>query len=378
MDVSIKKAQDRELKFTQEVMGRMLSGLPYFIFLVDSAGKLKYANQAAAEIFGQNNSTIIQKPLTELITGSNGKSQLVGIRKAVEAKGRWDGEILVTRPDGKQIVLELAVARIASEKNTIYQYSGRDVTEQRYRQRQSCTFEKLAARGAMAGEISHEINNYLSIIMGNLELLGMGLAKGKIDSLAPRIKSMREGLTRMTKFVEGLMSIAKPEAKYEPTDLRRFIEKEVFFLKQDPHYKGIEFIYHWDEDIPLIEVVSHPLKQALANIFSNACDALETVSTGRKRIIIEGNYSAEDEFVKISVSDNGCGMSEENYQKAFRQFFTTKGPGHGFGLLAVKGGIKSQGGRVSAAPSTDGGACFTIELPLRNASPTAKITTVPE
>jgi PAS domain S-box-containing protein len=354
----------------QCVTGEILSSLPYFTLLTDSYGKVIFANEAVSEIFQHDRSLIPQKNIGSIITPVHADKQTIEILAALENSGRWSGELLVVRPDGTQALLNMVVVKIPASRTDAAKilYSGHDVTSQRCQERETCLAGKYSTRGEMAGEISHELNNYLSIIMGNLELLGMGIAKGNIDSLAPRIKSMRDGLTRVAKFVEGLMSIARPESSYETLDLRQLVEDEVFYIRHNPRYKEIEFIYEWDENVPQIDAVRSRLQQGLVNIFDNACDALEAVPVGQKKITIKASYLVSDDRVQLSISDNGCGISEEDYPKLFRQLFTTKGHGHGFGLLTLKGSIKSQGGKISAAPVPEGGTCFTIEMPRKNGS----------
>jgi PAS domain S-box-containing protein len=367
--------QTGESLTTQDVTGGLLSLLPYFIILTDSNGKIIFANEAAVTVFGYDGATIPQKNIFELIPSFQESQQYSRLLTALDKIGRWHGEILVPMADSQQSLLEITAIKIFGPA-PITLYTGQDITAQKCQDRGTSQAEKHSLRGEMAGEISHELNNYLSIIMGNLELLGMGIAKGNIDSLAPRIKSMRDGLTRITKFVEGLMSIARPDSVYETFNLRQFVESEVFYLKNDPRFKGIEFIYEWDDKVSQIDAVRGRLQQAIINICSNACDALTSIPDGQKKIIFKAIYSSEDDFVNLNIIDNGCGMSDDDYPKLFRQLFTTKGAGHGFGLLTIKGAIKSQGGRVSAAPAPGGGACFTIALPRVSAviqSRTAKV-----
>jgi two-component system, cell cycle sensor histidine kinase and response regulator CckA len=380
MDITTKHAalgQEMQLKLSQEVTDAILTHLPCFVIVADHAGKVLYANQAASDVFGFDSSLIPQMSLADLIPAVSPKTGQMQI--ALNTNGRWNGECRIVGRAQTELSLELSAARI--EGNTpderIYLISGHDVTAQRCGQRQNCQFEKLSTRGEMAGEISHEMNNYLSIIMGNLELLGMGIAKGNIEALAPRVKSMRDGLDRVVKYIEGLMSIGRPEVTFKEVDLREQIENEVFYLRHEPRFKGIEFIYEWDDSIPRISVVQNRLQQALYNIFTNACEAMIDLPAGQKRITISASLTDKGEFVRLDIRDNGCGMGEEDYQKLFRQLFTTKGTGHGFGLLSIKGAIKSQGGKISAAPAPGGGACFTIELPIQNTMLESRKATVP-
>ena len=360
----------RETVSHQCVTGEILAAMPCFALLTDSYGKIIYANDAACEFFKIDRSLIPQMNIGSIISPVHADSRTIEILTALQNKGRWDGELLIIRSDGEHALLEMSVTKIPAKgtRESTILYAGQDATGQRCRERNACLAGKNSTRGEMAGEISHELNNYLSIIMGNLELMGMGIAKGNIDSLAPRIKSMRDGLTRVTKYVEGLMSIARPESNYETLDLRQLVENEVFYLRNNPRFQGIDFIYEWDDNVPQIDAVRCRLQQALVNIFDNSCDALETVPAGQKRITISASYIAANDTVRLSISDNGCGISDEDYPKLFRQLFTSKGHGHGFGLLTLKGSIKSQGGKISAAPVSGGGTCFTIEMPHKNSS----------
>jgi C4-dicarboxylate-specific signal transduction histidine kinase len=189
------------------------------------------------------------------------------------------------------------------------------------------------------------------------------------------VKSVREGLNRMAKFVEGLMSIARQEQHQEQLNLNKFLENEIIFLMQEPSFQGIEIIRQWDPTIPQVEVDAGRLQQAVYNIMTNARDAVALKT--EKRITITTSLSEPDGFVRLAISDSGSGLSEDDYSKVYRQNFTTKGPGHGFGLLSVKGMIKSQGGRVAVGPGPDGGACFTLELPGKRDIASAKLAAMP-
>jgi signal transduction histidine kinase len=293
----------------------------------------------------------------------------------------WQGDLLVRGRDGATLMLGLSVRRIYDSKNSERYddlYVGRDITEQKKKERDICLQEKVATRAEMAGEISHELNNYLSIAMGNLELMGMNIERGKFDNLGARINSVREGMTRIAKFVEELMAVPKPECRRDMFDLCQFLEDEVFYFKSLSKYQDIEFACDWGENVPAITGDRCRLQQAIYNILLNAADALSQGRVEQKRITLGVSHSQPDDMITIAISDNGPGMTQEDYQRLFRQFFSTKGQGHGFGLLAAKGAVKSFGGKVSAAPGPDGGACFTISIPGQKAAqPSGKSTMVP-
>jgi PAS domain S-box-containing protein len=352
-----------------------IKDLPLFVLAVETSGNIIFANSKASEIFGP--SDFSGKEFHQVFRPVQGNDAFDQINHSLATDGNWTGELRIDRPDGEQILVELIAHRTVSDLGQLNDiYLGQDISSRRLQERQNFRIEKSAVRSEMAGEISHELNNYLSIVRGNLELMGMAVDKGKIESLGPRLKSMKDGLGRIAKFVEGLMSLCQTDPRVEAFHIQSLLDEEIFFLKRDSRFHGVEFSCQWDDNLPPIEANRSRIKQALVNILTNAADAVANNAPGQRNITISIAHTEPEPMIHLSIWDNGPGMSEEDYQRAFRQFFTTKGPGHGFGLLSIKGGIKSQGGKVAVSSGPDGGACFAIELP-RQAAVQSKPQTVP-
>ena len=343
---------------------KVLAVAPMPMIAVNSTGAGRLLHQAAATLL-LCDQDVIGREADEILAPLQ-PEKWAEAQSGLARAGQWQGDLIVRGRDGSTRTLELSARRIVDDENEGRFddiYICRDITESNNRKREICLQEKIATRAEMAGEISHELNNHLSIVLGNLELMGMSIERGKFDTLANKISSVREGITRITKFVEGLMAVQKPESKSDSIGLRPFLQDEIFHFKSTPQFQGIEFACDWGEDEPAIIGDRCRLQQAIYNILLNAADALSAAQVENKKIGVKIAQSLSDNTVSIAISDNGPGMSPEIYQRLFRQFFSTKGPGHGFGLLAVKGAVKSFGGNVSASPGPDGGACFTITLP---------------
>jgi signal transduction histidine kinase len=347
----------------------ILSRLPFSVVVADCQDRVIFTNDNARRIWGNSLSAGSGESLKQFFA-PNISIFLDDIHEKLNNGDSWQGEILLNRDGHASAIIEMCAFKLDEDagvgKPHVNVFICHDITVRRQDERRARIREKTSTRSEMAAEISHELNNYLSIVFGNLELLNMEIDKGKTDNLRPRLKSMMDGVTRIAKFVESLADVAGPEPMSESIDLRSLLESEILFLKSQPRFGGIEFIGKWEKNVPPIEADRGRLQQALYSIFCNSLDALADIS-GPKRITVAVTYQAET--VKLAISDNGRGMSEDDYKRVFRQFFTTKGTGHGFGLLAVKGAIKSHGGRVSATPGPDGGACFIIEFPTRTAAP---------
>jgi PAS domain S-box-containing protein len=352
---------------------------PFMIVTVNGAGAIDSVNDAAQTILESHRGDLLGRPAGEAIHMVRPEKWAEISSRLAEA-GHWEGEVPIDIKSGSTVVLDLAVQRITTGDDPaayLDVYIGRDITARKKRERDICFHEKSATRAEMAGEVSHELNNYLSIAMGNLELLGMNIERGKFDNLAGRISSVREGMTRIAKFVEGLMAIQKPDTEREIININQFIEDEVFYYRSRPQFRGIEFVCKTASGIPPVDGDRCRLQQAVFNIIQNSADALAAGHVAEKKITISTSFSTEDNTVKIAIADNGPGMGADDYPRLFRQFFSTKGPGHGFGLLAVKGAARSFGGKVSAGPGAGGGACFTLALPVQSQVPKGKPSIVP-
>jgi signal transduction histidine kinase len=296
-----------------------------------------------------------------------GQDELLKEIEKTMADGRtWSGDILATTGDGKKLYVELVGAKVFDEKGEVFAalYMGRDVSEEKNIERQMIILERMATRGEMAAEIAHELNNYLSIVLGNLELLQMELEMGKTDKAPKKINSMKSGLDKITRFTDGLMMYSRPSTNKEEFDLHAFLESELYFIKTQNRFDNVDFEMDLDTKLPPITADKSQIQQALLNFLNNAADATAG-NTGRRLITIITSYIKESESVSVAVKDNGVGLDEDSINRVFKQHFTTKEQGHGFGLLAVKRVIKCHAGKVMAENNPDSGAKFSIIFPIK-------------
>jgi PAS domain S-box-containing protein len=366
--LELKKAND-DLSRERRLLDEIISNAPFFMIITDNANRVLLMNHCAERTFGSALPEIRNRHIQEALRISGNDGVFDEITRSLSEKGSWRGEFISVREDGSPIIVDCTALNVGDAETEgssgSVLYMGYDATEEKHMQRRAFQLERMTTRSEMAAEIAHELNNYLSIVCGNLELLGMDIDRQRFERVGKKREAMKDGLARITKFVEGLMSVDRPDARREILDLHQFIENELFFLKPQPKFKDIDFICEREDGIPMLEADSGQLQQALFNLLNNAADALSETPPGKRRITLSTAYSRENDMISLTVSDNGCGMTDEDYSRVFRQHFTSKQPGHGFGLLAVKRVIKSHGGKISAAPGPEGGASFIIELPRR-------------
>jgi len=354
------------LKSTNNFLETIISASRFFIIVTDKQGKIFIFNEAAKQIFNLNFLEVAGQGI-EKIFKPVGKTEILDdIETVLQNKETWSGDLLTNTINDEVMFIELVGARIFDEKGSLFTtlYMGRDVTDEKNVERQMILLDRMATRGEMAGEIAHELNNYMAIVLGNLELLQMEIELGKIDKAGKKIDSMLNGMDKMTRFTDGLMMYSRPEIKKELFDLHDFLENELFFIKSQNRFDGVEFNLDFNHDIPFITADKSQLQQALLNLLNNAADALKEHQAENPRITIQTEYQSETKSFILSIVDNGAGFTNESLDRVFRQHFTTKARGHGFGLLAVKRVIKNHDGKVWAEINPAGGAIFKVQMPV--------------
>jgi len=357
---------NQQLKSTNKFMETVISASHFFIIVTGSEEKIFIFNAAAEQVFGYRRDEVLNK-LAEYVIKPTGRTDSIkSIEKSLVTGKHWLGNMITATRNGRELILNLTAARIFNDAGRTFAtlYMGRDITEEKNFEYRMMHLDRMAARGEMAGEIAHEMNNYLAVVLGNLKLLQMELEKGKLDKTPKKIGSMQNGLDKMTKFLDSLMIYSRPETEKAPFDLQALIENELFFIKPQNRFDGVEFVCRFNNDIPPITADKSQIQQALLNLLNNAADATTRNPHGQRQITIETTFDRNDGTILLTVSDNGIGLSDDVIGRLFREHFTTKERGHGFGLMAVKRVVENHAGKIWVEKNPGGGAIFHIKLPL--------------
>lgn len=277
--------------------------------------------------------------------------------------------------------------------------------ELRATQTQLIQTEKMSSLGQLVAGVAHEINNPVNFIHGNLEHVGqyakdllalIDLYEQQIPSIPPAIRqqiesidlefiredlpkilsSMNLGTDRIRGIVQSLRSFSRlDESAMKEVDIHEGINSTLVILsnrlKAKPDHPGVQVTQEYG-DLPMVECYSGQLNQVFMNILSNALDALEEAKvpcekTANPTIGIRTEV-ADPEWVRITISDNGPGMTAQTLQKLFDPFFTTKPVGKGTGMgMSISYQIitEKHGGKLLCQSAPGEGARFTIEIPIR-------------
>jgi PAS domain S-box-containing protein len=236
-----------------------------------------------------------------------------------------------------------------------------DVTERQHMQATLAQSEKLAAVGQLAAGVAHEINNPLTIILANAQLLQRSLPAADED-LQDMAELIVQATERASQAVRDLLDFARRERyKLAPIDLNETIHKTLGLIGHELGKRTISLQFDPAMDLPSVKASQDHLQGVWLNLLINAIDAIED---GPGEISIKTKNTGES--IQVSIADNGVGIPPEDIGHIFEPFYTTKDPGHGTGLgLAVCHQIVSRhGGQILVDSQPDLGTTFTIILPL--------------
>jgi signal transduction histidine kinase len=222
--------------------------------------------------------------------------------------------------------------------------------------------QKLASLGQFVAYVAHEMKNPLQGVLGHTELLLTTLERDSPHRAA--LQRIYKDGERAAKMVQDLLVFGgKPRVSKKPVDVSQLIADTIAIREAIPHRAPVDYVVRGRAELP--RVIGDPalLQQALLNIVVNAEHAIAE-HRGSGEIVITGR--TERGLLMLDIDDNGPGISPDLLSHLFDPFFTTKevGKGTGLGLAITFGIVHEHGGTVVAGRSPQGGARFTIQLPL--------------
>lgn len=223
---------------------------------------------------------------------------------------------------------------------------------------------KLASLGQLAAGMVHEINNPLTSILAYSDFLAKRAAAREDADDVERLRRITESAHRMLRLSRDIVSYARPSPIIvQPVVLSSVIEQAFAFCEHLFEASNVDVKRTFGDGVLPVRGRPEQLAQVFVNLFTNACHAMPERG-GRLTIVTE--LETDEAHVRVVVSDNGHGITDENLQRVFLPFFTTKDDktGTGLGLAIVKRIIESHEGQVEVASTTDGGTRFVILLPV--------------
>jgi signal transduction histidine kinase/putative methionine-R-sulfoxide reductase with GAF domain len=223
--------------------------------------------------------------------------------------------------------------------------------------------EKLAAMGALLASVAHELNNPLSVVTMQADLLSDEIAD---EALAERVRLISQSAERCVRIVQNFLALARQNPPQRTqVALNAVVEEALQILAYTLNVDDIDVQWQAAEGLPPLWADPHQLHQVVVNLLTNAYQALRGRPPPR-RLTLRTRANAERTRVYLDVADNGPGIPPGLRERIFEPFFTTKPPGvgTGLGLPFCQGIVEGHGGTIHVASQPGQGATFTVELPV--------------
>jgi two-component system NtrC family sensor kinase len=371
LDITQRKLMERQLREAHDFINKIIQSSPNAITATDMKGNILIWNPAAEETIGYKAADVIGKMNIQKIYPDEIARKIMQMLRKPEhgGVGRLNAYTMVyVRQDGTVVEGSLSAAIIydSSGKEIATVGSFVDLKERldmeralRRTQEQLLQSEKLAAMGRLTSQIAHELNNPLYGIMNTLELL-----KTEISPESKRRKVLEMALSetvRLSDLLRKMLSFSKPDQEIkQAVDLNTVLDEILLLHEKQLQENDIKIKTTFAEALPQINASKDQLRQVFLNLVANARDAMPDGGT------LSVKTGADNENVKIEISDTGLGIKEEHIKKIFDSFFTTKDTvkGVGLGLSVCYGFIKDHGGDIQVKSKVREGTIFSITFPV--------------
>jgi PAS domain S-box-containing protein len=384
----------------RDQLADIVAFLPDATFAVDSERRVIAWNRAAEELIGLPASDVMGRPYAESVAPALGEQRPILLDLALDPGMPVPGHYAAVARDGDRVSAEVdpvdfsgrrfSVLGTASPlRNASGEIVGaiesvKDISALKRAERERSELlrrilesQRLKSLGAMAGGISHDYNNLLAIIIGNLEM-AEGVQQG-FDQ-AGFLEAAKQAALRAAELTEHMRAYARGGSiKPGPMDLAGFVAESSEVLRRALK-DGLSLEFALEPTPPVLGDRAAML-QVLTVLLTNAAEALEgkngtiTVATGAadcdEQCIARSHLTerpAPGRFAYLKVTDMGVGMSRETLDRMFDPFFTTKFPGRGLGLSAASGIVAAHRGVIVVDSTPDEGTSFTVYIPAAEAS----------
>ncbi len=347
---------------------------PNAIIITDNKGIIEYVNPSFTQTTGYSFEEVLNKNPSFIQSGEMPKEFYQDLWETIQAGKVWEGVFHNKRSNGDLFWDEAKISPITNVKGEITHYLGvqTDITDKKQIEQQLRRSQKMDSLGKLTGGIAHDYNNMLNVILGYTELLEMVLTEDSGDKVKEFIGEIKHAADRGASLTKKLLSFSRQEsAKPEQVDINELLSESKNMLEKTLTAR-VNLTFDLVSSIWPVYLDKNDLEDAILNICINAMHAMP--DGGDLTLSTFNGSLAEDEakvlnltpgdYVQLSISDTGCGISENMLNQIFDPFFTTKGDmGTGLGLTQVYGFVKRAKGILTIDSSVNVGTYLLLYFP---------------
>jgi len=386
-DITTRKHAEQQLRESEARFCSVAELATDAIILCDSEGKIISWNAAAQAMFGYTAQEVLGTSLAQVIAaryrGAFTDWQRGASVVQMGSERAYPTGIMVEsyglRKDGSEFPLELSLSSWQTEEGLFCSSIIRDTTERKRaaeeleQQREMLhQSEKLATMGQLLAGVSHELNNPLSVILGQAMLLDKLHPSPAITARTQKIIQAAEHCARIVKNFLALARQHPPE--FQGVQLNLVIQEAVELLAYQLRVDDVEVCLCLADDLPTLWADRYQLHQVVVNLIANAHQAMHGTPMPR-RLTITTRSDPVRAQLSLEVADTGPGVPPHLQQRIFAPFFTTKPPGvgTGLGLSLCHSAVTAHGGVIRVDNRPGEGAVFVVELPITPAPGTIPV-----
>lgn len=225
--------------------------------------------------------------------------------------------------------------------------------------------QRLVTIGETIGGLSHDIKNILNNFENGIALIDIAVENKNLEMLEEGRDILKRSYDRMKNLVLSMVDYSRErEIELVPADINTIIRDAINIKRSELKEKRIKLIEEWDKNIPEVYLDPRRIERMIINLLDNAIDAVKEKAGIIK---IGTKFLSDKNILQIWVEDNGCGIPEENIERIFDIFYSTKGnKGTGFGLAIVQKVVREHNGTINVSSKLGKGTRFIIEIPVKN------------
>ncbi len=371
-DITARKQAEEELRRQRDMLNVTLASIGDAVIATDTRSRITFFNRVAEELTDWPQQDALGRPLDEVFrivherTLKPADNPVARVLKEGVIVGLANHTALITRQN-QMLPIADSAAPIRSSKGILQGVVlvFRDITEQKKSEEILLRARKVESVGVLAGGIAHDFNNLLTGIMGNISL-AMTLVDQEAQVVA-RLMEAENACRRATKLTHQLLTFSKGGAPVRQTvSIAELLSESATFALRG---SNVRCVFTIAEDLWPAEVDSDQINQALHNVVLNAAQSMPdggTVDVQASNVWLNATEVPplqEGRYLKITVHDQGCGISAEIQPNIFDPYFTTKEHGSGLGLATSYAIITKHDGFITVESEVDAGTTFIIYLP---------------
>ena len=366
-DVTVRKQSEIALRASEARFRSITEAHPVPVMIISLRnGAILYASPGAEQLLGMTQELLIGAPFEYILTDETVRKDLwQSMRDGQEVNLK---EVVLDCNNNDKLDAALSARRISYQSEEAMVIGLYDLTERKQaeaqisRQQEALQqSEKMAALGGLLAGVAHELNNPLSVVVGQATLLIEGSPEPKVVARAEKIYKAADRCSRIVKSFLALARRKPPEHK--PVAMNNLVQSALELLGFQIRTGNIDITQELDAHLPDITGDADQLTQVVTNLILNAAQAMDGWDGPRKMLI---RSSSANGLVTLSVADTGPGVPPDLRTRVFEPFFTTKGNkgGTGVGLSLCLNIVASHGGQMLIEDTIGGGATFIIQLPV--------------